>query len=259
MRRRRRQDPTGKSRTAAPRRPWTPLRRWAPRLAALGAAAAVAGCTYAGQIDQPYTLKATWFSYLNGDDLRKRCANIEDHWEVRLVYNGHYEKQLRSYHMIADGTGGADVTARASKPDAGNLARLSLADPLAPWRWATSRRALDPAARDELEDRLAASGVYATAPSGIRLKSWGWYWVSIACRDGEVHFNAWAYPSDRWDRQDLRQIVQPLDETGVAFNQPRAPDFSESPTRARPKGEGQSIHFELKTGDNGLAGVVTPF
>lgn len=237
-------------------------RSWRRRLSATlatGLAGLVAGCTYGGQIDQPYTLKATWFSYVNGDDLRKRCANIEDHWEVRLIYNGDYEKQVRTYHMIADGVGGADVTARASKPDAGNLASVSLDDPLAPWRWRTSRANLGPDARDDLEAELADSGVYRDAPAGIRLKSWGWYWVSIACKDGEVAFNAWTYPSERWDGQDLREIVSPLDETGVAFNQPREPSAEANFRRTQGRPGNTGVLFELRTGENGLANVLTPF
>ena len=43
---------------------------------ALGLALGIlAGCTYRGEIDQPATLKATWFSYLNGDDIRSACAD----------------------------------------------------------------------------------------------------------------------------------------------------------------------------------------
>lgn len=219
---------------------------------------ALGGCAYRGEVDQPYTWKATWFSYVNGDDLRRRCANIDDHWEVRLIYNGHYEEQVRSYHLIADGTGGAEVTARATQPDEGSLTGLSTADLLAPWRWARSQIRLDPAARAQLSARLADSGVFQRAPAGLDLKSWGSYWVSVACRGDRVTFNAWAYPSDRWTAQDLRRIVKPLDATGVPFYGPKAPDFAEAPIHRRPN-EGRGVHFLLSTGSNGLAGPHLAF
>jgi hypothetical protein len=219
---------------------------------------ALAACTYRGGLDRPYTLKATWFSYVNGDDLRRRCANIEDHWEVRLIYNGHYEEQVRTYDLIADGTGGAEVTARATPEDAGSLTGLTSADPLAPWRWARSETRLDPGARARLAARLAESGVFRSAPAGLDLKSWGSYWVAVACRGDTVTFNAWAYPSDRWAAQDLRRIVAPLDATGVPVYGPKAPDFAEAPIHRRPD-EGRGVHFLLTTGDNGLAGPHLAF
>jgi hypothetical protein len=222
-----------------------------------GAAITLAACTYRGQIDQPYTLKATWYSYVNGDDIRKRCANIQDHWEVRLIYNADYDRQVRTYHVVPDGVGGADVTARASAPDAGNLRRLTLRDPLAAWRWESSRTRLDPERRAELDAALAAAGAYERAPAGIRLESWGSYWVSIACKDGAVAFNAWAYPSERYAGPQLRQIVRPLDDTGVAFIGPIEPSFEDQ--LARRKSKSGQVDFLLETGRNGLAGTLTPF
>lgn len=219
----------------------------------------LAACTYRGQVEEPVTWKATWFSYVNGDDIRERCSNIRDHWEVRLIYNGNYDEQVRVYHLIEDGVGGANVTARASQANAGNLLDFSLQDPLAPWRWHTSEVNLSSEDRDALESRLAKSRVFQTAPSGLELKSWASYWVSIACRDGELFFNAWTYPSERWDQQKLREIVKPLDRTGVPFNDLRKPDVEVRFSRDRQRGKGGPQPFQLRVGENGLAGIATPF
>lgn len=233
------------------------VRRLFPVLAAAGPAFALAACTYGGQIDRPYTQKATWFSYVNGDDIRTRCANIDDHWEVRLIYNADYERQVRTYDLVPDGSGRADVTARASSPDTGNLLDFELRDPLSPWRWDRSQTRLSPTARARADSALAAAGVYDRAPAGIRLKSWGSYWVSIACRDGRIAFNAWSYPSTRYAGPRLREIVQPLDDTGVAFLGPVPPSFEDQ--IYRPKSGAGQVDFQLETGDNGLAGTFTPF
>lgn len=217
----------------------------------------VAACTGTGsRVDQPLTRKFAWFSYLNGDDIRERCT--AGRWEVRLVYNGNYEKQVRSYHIVGDGGGGAYVTARATPGDYGTLTRLSLSDPLQPWRWRKSDMQIDGESRDVLAQSLARSGIYEPAPDGMRLPSWAWYWVSIACRDGEVFFNAWTYPSERWDRVRFREALAPYDETGVPFNQPqRAAPFK--PAGTSPDEKGGSSHFQLTVGRNGLTGTTRLF
>lgn len=222
------------------------------------AALVAAGCSYSGGIENPVTRKASWFSYLNGDDVRARCRNQSDRFEVRLIYNGNFKQQVRSYQINGDGAGGAFVTARAKPPNAGNLATIKLSDPLVSWRWQKATTTLDPDERAGLTRRLADSGVFQRAPSGIDLKSWGSYWVSIACRDGELFFNAWTYGSDRWDGQNLWQVVQPLDATGVAYYEPHPARFEDSPTLARSGGgdrQSAPIHFLMTTGDNRLIGL----
>jgi hypothetical protein len=215
------------------------------------------GCSYSGGVENPLTRKATWYSYLNGDDVRDRCARYPDRLEVRLIYNGNFTEQVRSYEINGDGVGGARVVARAMPEDAGNLLNFRLSDPLATGRWEKATVTLNPDERDELVASLADSGVFQRAPSGIDLKSWGSYWVSIACRDGQVFFNAWKDGSERWDQQQLLQIVQRLDATGVPVYQPHPARFEDSPTATRSRGNRRApqTHFLMTTGDNGLIGL----
>jgi len=49
-------------------------RRAARLLAVVLAGGVLAGCAYRGDIDNPAPIKATWFSYLNGEDLRAACV-----------------------------------------------------------------------------------------------------------------------------------------------------------------------------------------
>jgi hypothetical protein len=159
---------------------------------------ALAACSYRGGIDNPLVRRAGWFSYLDGADIRAACTEgaLDSY---RLVYNGRYEEQLRSYEITADGAGGAYLVARAMgrRP---NLARVSLNDILAPWRWRRSEARLKPAELRQFVSMLEASGMFDGPPVGLRLFSGDFYWVASGCRNGVFYFNAWLYPSDRFAR-----------------------------------------------------------
>src|SRR3546814_17861315 len=58
----------------------------------------LAACLYRGNIDDPMTIKATWLSYLNGDDMRAACVEGAP-LQYRLIYNADYDEQLRSYEV----------------------------------------------------------------------------------------------------------------------------------------------------------------
>jgi hypothetical protein len=234
---------------------------WRPAAVALGLAllAGLTACTYTGRAGDPVSRKLTWFSFLEGDDIRSRCGTSASEWEVRLVYNGNYDKQLRSYHIVGDGAGGAFVSAQATPGDYGSLTAVSLSDPFAAVRWKSSQTRIGPEARAELEAKLRDSGIYDPPPTGLRLPSWGWYWTSTACKDGEVFFNAWLYPSERWDMQDFRGILGPYDGTEVAFTKPvKAIQAKSEQTGQRDK-KGSRIAFTLQVGENGLKGTQQLF
>ncbi len=58
-----------------------------------------AGCTYHGtQQDNPVQRRFTWYSYLNGDDIREDCE-ADARPRYRFVYNGVYVQQVRSYDI----------------------------------------------------------------------------------------------------------------------------------------------------------------
>lgn len=232
-------------------------RRIAPLAAVL--VAGLAACTYSGRSEDPVSRKLTWFSFLNGDDIRRRCGTSAQEWELRLVYNGNYDTQLRSYHIVADGAGGAFVNARATPKTYGKVNVLSLDDPLAAVRWAGSQTRLDAEARAELDGRLRASGLYGPTPTGLRLPSWGWYWTATVCTDGEVHYNAWLYPSKRWAEQDFREILAPYDDTGVAFTEPVKAVEARVQQRSQYDEKGSRIRFTMHVGDNGLKGTSPLF
>src|SRR3546814_16826533 len=86
--------------------PYTTLFRSLLRAAAvLRPCLLLAACLYRGNSDDPMTIKATWLSYLNGDDMRAACVEGAP-LQYRLIYNADYDEQLRSYEVT--GTPGSD-------------------------------------------------------------------------------------------------------------------------------------------------------
>jgi hypothetical protein len=237
----------------ASRMTWT-NRRWHP--ATLGLFAffllVLAGCTYRGAIDQPLTLKFTWFSYLNGDDMRQACiAGGPDAY--RLVYNGSYNEQLRTYEVVSDGAGGGIYTARAMRGGGLRLDQFSLRDPQAVAGWTVSRARLTPTDMSKLTNALEDSGAFAPAPSGLRMASEQFYWISALCRNGQFFFNAWLYPSDRFARLTFPAVLFGSDQTGLAVNPPRRVPPIERGGSTTGRGE-RDLSFGLEVAANGLVG-----
>ncbi len=221
------------------------------------ALAVLAGCAYEGAIDQPVTIKATWFSYLNGDDIRAACTEGAPSW-YRLVYNGNYEEQLRSYEVVADGTGGAYYKARVQNGSGLDLTKFSFGNLQAMAGWTTVQIRLIPVDLAALERALEASGAFGPAPVGLRLASEQFYWVASLCRDGRFHFNAWLYPSARAAGLRFPQVLLGHDGTRIAVNPPREVAGIER-IRRTVKGQGGPQHFDLEVGENGFKGHQTLF
>jgi hypothetical protein len=226
------------------------------RLVPLAALLALAACSYRGDIDNPVTYKATWFSYLDGGDIRAACAEgALDRY--RLVYNARYEEQLRSYEITADGGGGAYFVARAM--GRANLAEVSLDDLLSPWRWQRSQTQLTPAEMRQFVSTLEASGMFAGAPVGLRLFSGDFYWVASACRNGVFYYNAWLHPSERFARLRFPPFVFTRDKTGLPVNPPR---FVPVGDRLGPMGRQEDqtgTRFWLQVRQDGLGGLPNLF
>ncbi|NIA72344.1 hypothetical protein HBA54_27515 [Pelagibius litoralis] len=219
----------------------------------------LAACSYQGAIDNPTTIKATWFSYLNGDDIRQACAEGAT-LRYRLVYNADYDEQLRSYELVGDGAGGAALTARVQGPSGLVVSKLRLDDPLAWARWTTSQAALDAPALGRLDEALERSGAFGPAPTGLRLFSKETYWVSSLCKDGVFSFNAWVYPSERFDEISFNDLLFGHDATGVTVRPPQAiapgERFHANVPRRRQSDDDRGNTFNLQVGENGLAGYL---
>ncbi len=217
----------------------------------------LAACTYQGDIDNPATLKATWFSYLNGDDIRAHCEEGSGR-RYRLVYNADYNEQIRSYEVIDQGPEGATLITRVQGPSGLRLSQFRLSDPLGWARWTKSVTPLSLEDEEQIDGALEASGAFGPAPSGLQMFSKETYWISSLCRSGQFFFNAWRFPSPRYDAVTFDELLFSLDQTGVAVRQPVAVPATEAAKanvpQVRHSTDETGSFFNVKVGKNGLVG-----
>jgi hypothetical protein len=225
-------------------------------VAVTGVALLFGGCSYRGDIDNPLVRKASWFSYLDGTDIRAACAEgaLDSY---RLVYNGRYEEQLRSYEITADGAGGAYLVARAKEQQ--NAFEITSDDVLAAWRWRRSEMQMTSAEFAQFVTLLEKSGQFAGAPVGLRLFSGDFYWVVSACRNGSFSYHAWLYSDDGFARVRFADFLFARDRTQLAVNPPRripAGEYLGPMGRSRDQ---THIRFWLQVRENGLGGIANLF
>ncbi len=175
-------------------------------------------CAQGQPIDNPLTQKASWFSYINGDDLRAACGPGSAE-EYRLVYNGRYNEQLRTYEVQGLQSGTGILTARAQGP--ANVSSMPLNDVLAPWRWKKAQALMSAEEMGQFRQALVQSGFFEDPPVGEQLNSPGFYWVAVACIDKRIYFNAWQHPSPRFDALTFPQLLFAKDATQMPVNPPR--------------------------------------
>ena len=236
--------------------PWWGLPR---RLSVMGVIVLLAACSYHGDIDNPVVRKVTWFSYLDGTDIRNTCVE-GSLGRYRLVYNGRYEEQLRSYEITADGAGGAYLVARAKGQDnAFQITQLTLDGVLAPWSWQRAEAHLSPEEYRQFLDLLEQSGMFAGAPAGERLFSGDFYWVASGCRDGKFYYDAWLFSADHFARVRFADFLFKHDQTGLAVNPPRAIAPAEYLGPMGRQEDQQHIRFWLQVDKDGLGGVPNAF
>ncbi len=202
-----------------------------------------ASCTYKGGVENPVTRKFTWFSYVNGDDIRKACATLGAD-RYRFVYNGIYQQQHRSYDISFLNKKMSILVAGES-----NLRKLNLSDLAAPWRGESAELFLKDKELQVVRKAVVQSGALQKAPLGLRLYSDHFFWTVAACVDGKFHFNAYLWPSDRWENMQFDDLLFALDVSGVEVAQPKrySPvDIWESNINTKP--------FLMEVGENGLVG-----
>lgn len=219
------------------------------------------GCAYHGSartdIDNPAVRKVAWFSYLDGNDIRQGCAaGAPDRF--RLVYNGQYEKQIRSYEITqaSPSPGGAYFIARAMGQT--NLAEVRLDDLLAPWHWQRSETQLSAAEFNQFRDLLTQSGWGKGAPQGKMLHSRDFYWVASGCRGGQFHFDAWVDAQGDFGEIKFRDFLLARDKTGVAFRKPVKVLPIDRSGQGRPS-ERTGTVFVLTVSGEGIGGLLNAF
>lgn len=199
----------------------------------------LAACTSNGDVSNPIVRKLSWFSYVEGDDLRDACAAATP-GRYRLIYNGNYAEQRRLYDL-AEGTPGR-LAVRVIQ--GGGLGTWSVTEPFAPWSGATADRELTPDSVATVVAGIAQAGGFGPPAEGLELESASYFWTLAACHQGRYHFTAWrADPPPAFAAPLLA-----LDATGIPVNPPRPREHLFRDNDPRPD-------FSLRVGRNGLWGV----
>ncbi|MGZ0245473.1 MAG: hypothetical protein ACKVH1_05760, partial [Alphaproteobacteria bacterium] len=82
-------------------------------IASVAALLALGACEYTGPAGDPVSRNLSWFDYVGAEGLRDSCAPGAS-TRLRFVYNGIYDKQVRSFDLFAlPGGRGATMSAWA--------------------------------------------------------------------------------------------------------------------------------------------------
>lgn len=215
----------------------------------------LAGCASTGPTDNPLRRSLTWFSYLGGDDLRTTCQPGSPE-RYRFVYNARAEEQIRTYDIIVGPSGAGRLESHVLTN--ADLDRLSVVDPLRPWRGEEAEVTVGTAEINALRAALAASDFDQPAPSGTFLRSDDFYWIVSVCRDGAFRFNAYRrdMPSFEAIRFDAPLFAMDPLTRQVAVNPPRelnlAPFLSAQQKSRLAPGVHGSPPWQVQVGENGL-------
>jgi hypothetical protein len=235
-------------------------------LAALLLSWTAAGCAYHGEstasIDNPAVQKVSWFSFLDGSDIRDSCAALGPKApdRFRLVYNGQYSEQLRVYEIDVTPPGGANLLVRVKNHS--NLSNWRIREPadlLAPWRWQKATAALGAADVAQLRALLAQSGFGSGAPQGLRLASEDFYWVASGCVAGRFHFYAWVERGGSLEAARFQDFLLRHDGTGQPFRLPRVLEISERQRLGTARGRNFNGDFTLEVRGEGIGGLINAF
>src|SRR5262245_39277258 len=99
--------------------------------------ATLLGCQYTGGVENPVARKFTWFSYVGGDDIRRSCTPSSQP-QYRLVYNAHWQEQVRAYDLRRSATGEGAMLWSHVFGGYQAIGNFTLDDPTAPWRGPSS-------------------------------------------------------------------------------------------------------------------------
>lgn len=229
------------------------MRKTLSALLPLAAAALLAGCAYNAERQDTLSLSNSWFSYLDASDLRKACLAGGPE-AYRIAHNGYYEEQLRTYDVTEVSPNGAKMAVRV-RGKTGDVLGFQFMDPLRSWRGDQSTVQLSGADLAALRQSLNESGGFGPAPTGLELKSQGFYWIVAACHGGgRYSYTAFQWPGAAYDKLTFPALLAKLDRTGVPLNPPR--DTKPLYPTGRNPGD-QPNHFQLKVGKDGIANLMT--
>ncbi len=221
---------------------------WQRVVGAVLCGALLAACEAGTNLNpDPVGRTLTWFSYLNGDDIRRSCRpGAPDH--LRLVYNAVNVEQVRTYDVqrVADGARMAIRVLQGFDVRDWNLGNV-----LSPWQGQSATVTLRPADFDQLlRATIAAKGV----PVRTELPSWHFWWLAVGCIDGAMGFKAFLWPEPGYPDQSIVPLLMAWDATGIPFNLPRKTDRDSVYGMGLDHQESSRI-FQMRVDQGGLFGV----
>jgi hypothetical protein len=178
--------------------------------------ALLAGCTTGGEIDNPVQRRATWISFISGEDIAASCAaNGREHY--RLTYYADRDIQVRVYDVEQTGDPAAQLRARVLQVAANAWFPWPLfEDPSRPFRPYDRVSDLSDVQLAAIRTNLAESGLGTRPPPVDRkLASHSYFWLAAGCRDGEFAFQAWEYPDPDFAALDFPEILFEADATAI--------------------------------------------
>lgn len=202
-----------------------------------------------GVDENPIMRKLSWFSYVNGDDMRPSCvAGAPEHY--RLIYNGIYNEQVRIYEVNQKSKIFSSRIINSANIREYFIAKFS--DLLNPWRGVKKKNNISESELNELTAAMAESDVFDSPPVGLRLSSRGFYWTVAACHQEKFYFTAYRWPSKRFENAKFSDVILHLDKTNIAFNNPRRVQTSNV---SRSVNSDMVNGFTLDVGEDGLRGI----
>ncbi len=224
-------------------------------LALLALTLGLAGCltTTSGDVSNPVTRKLTWFSHLNGDDIRKACKpGASDRF--RLTHNANYMRRVRLVDGEATPGGGLRLRTRLLEPV--SLTRgVRIGSPaslFAPWEGRVIDGRLSPEQAARLWAALDRDGLRAPAPAGTQLISQEFWWGAVACRGGAIDFQVWADSGRGYDGLSFPTLLARLDGTKTPIARPEDDPRSVNPAFTDRDTANREVRFRLAVGRDGL-------
>ena len=182
----------------------------------------------------------SYFSYLNGEDIRADCAEGQAN-QARFIYHAMQSDQIRTYDLMSR-SGKRQPVLKIRSLGPAQLADLTLDKPFIGWRGTVVRYGLGRSAYLELIDSLKTSGVMEAPAVGESFSSDDYYWVVVACLDGKIVFNVFRYGSEPFNALTFPNLLLRRDPIGIPLGKPG--------DGRGPSGRYQS--FELEVGETGF-------
>lgn len=223
--------------------------RLSPRVktSVLGALAlfSLAGCASEGTSDNPVERKLSWFSYLNGDDLRTACRPGSDD-RFRLIFNGRYDDQVRIYDVALNG-GRPEIKEKVLTSFIVNqgFTLESFGNRLSGQDYTVGLSSSD---HDRLWSALEQAGAFKTAERGTRLPSNELWWTVTGCHQGQVFFQVWP-ETQASGPPSFALVISSLDPSGLPFPSSAPPAITSLDS---PRDRSKNGDFIMEVGDGGF-------